>query len=316
MGSSPSGIVQTLSKSARSASTLRGVTTNDARAWQTFGSRNAGEPADLSWHDGVPEWLEYPLRDWLGDRLIRDEIRQQVVARLRFTPREKYWYSDTRGVPTAALLDWIDATLHVIAHDKHSHYIYSVPSWIRGIDAVLRDGRSIWKVGKNGDALVARHDLTVTTATHHAYQAAEAAGRTAAATHLKAAWDAAHRFHPDPSTAYREAILAVEAAAIPVVVPNQAGATLGHVLGQLDRQGNLYRVAITDKSGISVPVTPVVSMIRMLWEGHTDRHEGVTPAVPITAEAARMASMLAVTLVQWLVSGSVSRRAPGRAQTA
>ncbi|MFD6451999.1 hypothetical protein ACFWF3_14555 [Nocardia sp. NPDC060220] len=183
-----------------------------------------------------------------------------------------------------------------------------MPNEIKQIDAVLRDGSSVWKVSKSGDSLERRHDPAVMAAMRHAGESAAAVNRTVASTHLQAAWDAAHRFHPDPSTAYREAVLAVEAAAIPVVVPAQAGATLGHVLGQLDRQGHLYAVAIRDKSGVSVPVTAVVLMIRMLWEGHTDRHEGVTPAIPITKDAAQMAATLAVTLVQWFVSGAVQRR--------
>lgn len=79
-------------------------------------------------------------------------------------------------------------------------------------------------------------------------------------------------------------------------------------VAQLDRQGYLYKVAIRDRAGVSLPLTAVVQMIRMLWEGHTDRHEGVTPALPITNEAAQMAVPLAVTLVQWFASGTVVRR--------
>lgn len=116
------------------------------------------------------------------------------------------------------------------------------------------------------------------------------------------------RFHPDPSTAYREAVLAVEAAAIPVAVPHETGAKLGHVLGQLDRQGNLYRIGINGRSGVSAPASAVVAMIRLLWEGHTDRHEGVTAAIPITPEATQMASMLAVTLVQWFTTGVIQSK--------
>ncbi|MGW5515299.1 hypothetical protein [Nocardia africana] len=284
------------------------MTVNDSQAWQPFSSRNAGQPADLSWHEGVPEWLEYPLREWLASQLIDDGTRRQIAARLRYMPSEQFWYLQARGVPSAALLDWIDAALHVMTNDRSSLYRDLVPDEIQQIDAVLRDGRSVWNVCKAGDSLERRHDPVVMTAMREASKNAAAADRIASSAHLQAAWDAAHKFHPDPSTAYREAILAVEAAAIPVVVPAQAGATLGHVLGQLDRQGHLYSMAIRDKSGVSIPVAAVVQMIRLLWEGHTDRHEGVTPAIPITKEAAQMAATLAVTLVQWFVSGAVKRR--------
>ncbi|AHH18119.1 hypothetical protein NONO_c33320 [Nocardia nova SH22a] len=284
------------------------MTVHGAQAWQSFNDRNAGRPADPAWYEGVPEWLEYPLREWLSRRLHDDGWRQQVMARLRYIPRDRYWYgNNAQGVPTHSLLEWVDATLHAMIHST-SYMGMLVPDYVGKVDAVLRDGRSVWKVGKSGDFLERRHDSTVTAAARETTESAVRAGRDAGAAHLQTAWDAAYRLHPDPSTAYREAILAVEAAAIPVVVPNQAGATLGHVLGQLDRQGHLYQMAINDRSGVSQPMTVVVQMIRLLWDGHTDRHEGVTRAVPITREAAQMATHAAVTLVQWFTSGAIRRR--------
>ncbi|GAA5065502.1 hypothetical protein [Nocardia callitridis] len=284
------------------------MTVHGAQAWQSFNDRNAGRSADPAWYEGVPEWLEYPLREWLSSRLVvNNGWRQQVMARLRYIPRVRYWYGfNAQGVPTHSLLEWVDATLHVMTH-RSSYRDRLIPRYVGEVDAVLRDGRSVWKVGASGDALERRHDSTVTAAARDTTESAVRAGRDAGATHLRAAWDAAYRFHPDPSTAYREAILAVEAAAIPVVVPNQADATLGHVLGQLNQQGHLYQMAINDRSGVSLPITVVVQLIRLLWDGHTDRHEGVTRAVPITREAAQMATHAAVTLVQWFTSGAIRR---------
>lgn len=54
-----------------------------------------------------------------------------------------------------------------------------------------------------------------------------------ASGHLGKAWAAAFDQEPNPSTAYSEAIKAVEAAAIPVVLPNDPLATLGKVVGEL-----------------------------------------------------------------------------------
>ncbi|WP_433630019.1 hypothetical protein [Nocardia sp. CA-120079] len=285
------------------------MTVNDSRAWQPFSSRNAGQPFDLGWHEGVPQSLEHSLREWLDHQFLLDRgVRQRVAARLRYVPSDQCWYHDMRGVPTEALLDWVDATLHVWTGDMGSHSGRSIREQVNLVDDVLRDGRSVWMVSEKRDSLERRQDPTVTAAVRQAGESAVAANRNAAATHLQVAWDAAYRLHPDPSTAYREAILAVEAAAIPVVVPTQAGATLGHVLGQLRNQGHLYALAILDKSGISIPVTAVVLMIGLLWEGHTDRHEGVKPAPPITPEAAQMAATLAVALVQLFTTGAIQRR--------
>jgi hypothetical protein len=147
----------------------------------------------------------------------------------------------------------------------------------------------------------------VTAAAQKAASVAALAQRDAAAIRLRSAWHAIYALHPDPPKAYSEAILAVEAAAIPVVVPNQAGATLGHVLGQLDRQGHLCEVAIIDKTGAPGSSAAVTQLVRLLWEGHTDRHEGDASAVPVNQEAAEMAVHLAAMLVHWFTSGTIRR---------
>ncbi|WP_156371223.1 hypothetical protein [Nocardia arizonensis] len=230
------------------------MTDSDSRDWQPFSSRNAGRPIDLGWHEDVPQSLEHSLREWLYHQFVLDRgVRQRVAARLRYVPSDHYWYHEMCGVPTEALLDWVDATLHVWTDAEDSHTRSEIRKQVKLVDDVLRDGRSVWMVSEKRDSLERRQDPTVTAAVRQAGESAVAADRNAAGAHLQVAWDAAHRFRPDPSTAYREAILAVEAAAIPVVVPTQAGAALGHVLGQLRNQGHLYGLAICDKSGVSIP---------------------------------------------------------------
>lgn len=286
------------------------MTIDDSATWQRHSHRAAGRTADSIWHEELSGSLEHQVREWLSTHLMDDRKRQQLAARLNFTPRGNYWYLDAEGVPRQDLLDWLDAALHVIANYPHqySHQSDRDVRSVEQLDAVLRDGHLAWKVAPARDALVRRQDPTVTEAVRRAAESAEANGRDAASTHLRAAWNAAYGLRADPSAAFREAILAVEAATIPVVVPTQDGATLGHVLGQLKNQGPLYALAIVDKAGISIPVTAVELMIRLLWEGHTDRHEGNNPALPIKLEAAQMAVTLAVALVQLFTTGAIQRR--------
>jgi hypothetical protein len=179
------------------------------------------------------------------------------------------------------------------------------------LEIILREGHSIWRVAPSLDALERRQDATVTRAAHHASQVAQSTGRPASADHLERAWAAAYGLHPEPSKAFGAAILAVEAVAVPAILPMQADAHLGHVFGQLKSQGNLYELVIVDKTGTPSPVDPVTSLIGLLWEGHTDRHEGNRPAIPITQDAAEMAVHAAATLVQWFASGAI-RRKPAR----
>jgi hypothetical protein len=59
----------------------------------------------------------------------------------------------------------------------------------------------------------------------------------AASREITEAWRKAYGHHADASDAWDHAIKAVEAVLIPIVVPTQAGAHIGHLIGQLDRQG-------------------------------------------------------------------------------
>ncbi|MBF6341826.1 hypothetical protein IU450_39000 [Nocardia abscessus] len=179
------------------------MTVTDSRDWQPFSSRNAGQPIDLGWHEDVPQSLEHSLREWLYHQFVLDRgVRQRVAARLRYVPSEQHWYhGDMRGVPTEALLDWVDATPHVWTGDMGSHSRREIREQVKLVEDVLRDGRSVWTVSEKRDSLERRQDPTVTAAVRQAGESAVAADRNAAAAHLQVAWDAAYRFHPDPSTA-------------------------------------------------------------------------------------------------------------------
>jgi hypothetical protein len=205
------------------------------------------------------------------------------------------------------VLDWVDGILHITATPGSG----IAALYATELEDVLREGHSVWKVSEDIDALERRQDATVTAAAHHATKTARFAGRPASAVRLEEAWSAAYGLHPEPSKAFSRAILAVEAVAVPAIVPNKADATLGHVLGQLRNQGHLYELAIVDKAGTPSSVEAVTALVGLLWEGHTDRHEGNRPALPITQEAAEMAVHAAAVLVQWFSSGAIRRKTAG-----
>lgn len=121
-----------------------------------------------------------------------------------------------------------------------------------------------------------------------------------AAPHLTSAWNHAFGRNPDPGRAYSEAVKAVEAAAIPVVSPNNAKATLGTVIAQLRATPQKWQVVLARDVPISArsPATPlevVTNMAALLWGNQTDRH---APIQPVTQEQGEMAVHLALTLVQ------------------
>ena len=99
--------------------------------------------------------------------------------------------------------------------------------------------------------------------------------------------------------AYGEAIKAIEAAAIPVLLPNDRTATLGKILGTLKQKPETIVFAIGDGDA-----SAVIGMMRAVWDGHSDRH-GSTTTKRVGDEAASAAVHLAVTLVQLFRQGSI-----------
>jgi hypothetical protein len=216
-----------------------------------------------------------------------------------------FFTDPTESLSDEDLLDWIDAILHINLDGRPTSIFRRRAI---EIETLLREGHSIWKVSDDKTSLERRQDATVTKSAHQATESARSTGRPASAARLEGAWTATYGLHPEPSKAFGQAILAVEAVAVPAIVPNHVNATLGHVLGQLKNQGHLYELAIVDKSGALSSVDAVTALISLLWEGHTDRHEGNRPALPITQEAAEMAVHAAAVLVQWFSSGAIRRK--------
>lgn len=284
-----------------------------AMPWQPLSVRlGDAPPIDQTWQEGVPAWINQSVREWLAGGLYNDRVRDRLFARIHHENSADGNYSQLVRIIRHELneeqvLDWIDGVLHITADPDDRTAMRKAAE----LEAVLREGRSVWKVSEAIDALERRQDPTVTHAAHHATETARSAGRPPSAVHLEKAWSAAYGLHPEPSKAFGQAILAVEAVAVPAIVPNKADATLGHVLGQLRNQGHLYELAIVDKAGAQSSAEAVTALIGLLWEGHTDRHEGNRPALPITQEAAEMAVHAAATLVQWFSSGTIRRKVDG-----
>ena len=274
--------------------------------WQPLSVRLGSEPIDQTWREGIPPWIDLAVRGWLDSQLADPRIRDRLFPRLHFTQKVAFGSSPVRDLSEAELLDWIDGVLHITAGESN---------WFMGADAsdleaILCEGHSVWKVSDNLLALERRQDAIVTAASHHAAQSARSTGRQAATDHLNNAWAAVYGLHPDTSKAYGEAVLAVEAAAVPAIVPNQPDATLGNVYGQLLHQGHLYELVILSKSRTPASPEPVTELIGLLWHGHTDRHEGNVPSIPPTQAAAEMAVHAAAMLVQWFSSNAILRKPP------
>lgn len=172
------------------------------------------------------------------------------------------------------------------------------------LNAVLERSKSAWEVGTRAGrpGLTRRVPLGVQVAADSVMARAGRAG-----VRLAKAWEQLYGVVPNPSEAYRLAILAVEDAAVPIVSPKNRNATLGTVLTQIEDQKD-WKLPM-DREHVNAPSEAVlVGMMRMLWHGQHDRHGG-QPSVPgnVSVDEAKVAVSLAVTLVHWFDADLIRR---------
>jgi hypothetical protein len=168
------------------------------------------------------------------------------------------------------------------------------------LEHILSQGGSAWRVSASRDSLERR------VSAEAAARAAElTTGGTRAGDHLRNAWHSTYGRSPNPSEAYREAVKAVEAAAIPIVCPNDQVATLGKMLGQMRATQDKWRIALKPMQGTAV--ADLLGMLELLWTAQLDRHGTADPEAPLSVSQgeAEAAVHLALTLVHWFQAGLV-----------
>jgi hypothetical protein len=272
--------------------------------------------------EGVPDHLDIPLRDWLRGMLLDGQHAERVGLRLRLrTGLDEYGLNRlsmldtlTQKVDGTTLLRAVDAALYLHPAWAFTDAHPSSPEArlqellvksITSLHELLLDAGSAYRLAPNGQGLQQRVDATATAAADLARESARQAGRPEAARDLADAWAAVYGLHPNPSEAYRLAIRAVEDAAVPVVTPQNARATLGTVLAHLRDTPARWQLSITAPTGTGVD--PLVGMLTLLWTGQSDRHAGQADLTRVDQGAAEMAVHLAATLVQWFAAGHVQR---------
>lgn len=275
-------------------------------SWQPLSSRRGMSPP-RALHQGLPPHLAAPVRYWaegyLGYRTpargsaggIRTQFILRVAARAGVHLRTPTYASaelmgellDNGEADEDLYLDIIDAMLAVA----------SDPAMARSLSEVLADGNSVWTVRDDGAGLVERVEPAAQAAWILATEPEDLAS-----TELVHAWEKAYGRHPDASDSWDHAIKAVEAIAIPLVVPRQQKPQMGHVIGQLDKAGSSVSFALGGETGLAT----LVSMLRLLWP-NPDRHADQRSHQPPTIEDARMVLHLAIALVQLLRDGALTR---------
>lgn len=285
--------------------------------WRPLGFDGSAAETYDALYDGVPNWMSESFWGWMLDRFthaqredyaldyeyfLKTELVRQVERRCRV--RVPYQGTDL----STGIIEIRRAAEANGAELRIADYLLSLQDSSQvadDLEVILEESGSAWKVGERAGqfGLVRRVPEAVQSAVNNTIASGAHAG-----DRLAQAWEAAFGINPDPSRAYSLAVKAVEDAAIPVVSPNDASATLGKINSQIRNTGD-WCLPLQREDEYATTGSTLLSMMKMLWAGQADRHGGHhDPSLVITQEAAEVAVMTAATLVHWFTSGAVARR--------
>lgn len=280
--------------------------------WRPFGVDTGGEIAEYdALHEGVSSWLFTPLWEWvrrailMGTRSGGSYPDPQMLSEMGQALRMSLPNLSGRSSHDCIKVlqqKGIDATLPIVDY----LLAFAREADPDSLETILQRSSSAWSVGKRVGlyGLVRRVPEGVQIAADSVMGRAGRAG-----VRLAKAWELLYGLNPNPSEAYRHAILAIEDAVIPVVSPNNKKSTLGTVIGQM-ASDNDWKLPMM-REPVSCPTKDVVlGMMRTVWEGQHDRHGGGEPSKPgnVSQEEANVAVLLAVAVVGWFDVRLVARR--------
>lgn len=281
------------------------------RPFQRLDDRLAGKPLDDVLIPGVPDHLNRPLREWLHETLYKDfsnageDLAKAVVISLAWSSAQNLSYAAMlySAAPQEELLTVVDAVLQ-LARD-HPGVIDG--HRILALAKLLHHGRSAYKLADGWQGLTYRVDPTVEGSFKQAVQETT----PTAAKMLQQAWYHTYRPDPDPTTAYREAVRAVEEVACPLVLPNTDKATLGTVIKHLNDAPGKWQTVLIGAGAAPGGPEPVRELMSRLWTGQVSRHGGSKKSRDQDQAEAEAAVHAAVLLVQWLCTGVLRRTSGG-----
>lgn len=302
--------------------------------WPTLAERESGLLPPPEYYEDVPVHMERPLLAWVEYAISNDEeFARRVVTRLRAS--SLVVDGRDRRATSIQILHWlvagktdycqlarpvdqlsvIDAIIGLCPvwddEDDIGECFGDWPHEIEVLDEILADSGSAWRVDQELRGLYRRVEAPVVEAWQRARSAAEESGRPNAARFLAEAWKKVYGMHPEPTDGYTAAVKAVEAVAVPVVLPDKPRAIVHHVRTELNKHPERWRFVLAEAENVQPgegSIELVVTMLDRLLRGETERHgvEGVNrPSTPAEAQAA---VHLAAVLVQWFISGTIQPR--------
>lgn len=291
------------------------MTDEDRPVWRPLGVRDAPTAHEYdALVEGVPSWLERSLWRWAMDRGVRIPnlhhkaeriLKVSIPQRQGENPFAPYWDAASED-DRIALLDFFLHDLEETGTEAFragdTHAAQEIVHTAERLDKMLTEGGSVWQLAFEPFWCLQRRANQITQSLVDLASSPE----TDAARKIASAWNALYRHSPDYDRAYRDAVLAVEAVALPLTVPKNKRGTLGNVVAHIGDTVDRWTVGDLDAEEQASGET-LLSMLRTLWHNQERHAKPDGSIVEVPRAEAEAAVSLAVVLVHWFASGAVRR---------
>jgi hypothetical protein len=283
--------------------------TTPSTCQQLDGERtNKPDPRFDTLQPGIPDYLTTPIWLWAepmltvyspGSYIRRDpneSLLQMIQLQLRVSPPLEWAGGGHTALSSLEFrfrqnqelgLNLVDYLLRFRAEEDEANDAH----------AILTMGGSEWEVVKTDETFMLSRRLIgpIASVVDEIRPASERAH-----AHLVLSWQKLASRDPDAPGAYREAIKAVEAAAKPVISPQNHKATLGTIVADMRAKPEKWRFVLDHSD-----TERVTSMCEAVWKGQIDRHGTDDPNAPLHVGHAEAdaAFHLALSLVRIFAGG-------------
>jgi len=202
--------------------------------------------------------MKDPLQGWYRKHVLRRYDSSELATAFDIAARNSILISKRmhlgvvdlyKNVGDRIFFDYLDFIVYVSLSKDETYGQFRNPEAAEDLEEVLLVCGSEWRVGFREGL----HGLEsrVSAGLQEAVDAVVSQGSSAGDL-LAESWHSAFGKSPDAEDAYEKAIKAVEAAAIPVVEPNNKSGTLGTVISVIRNQKD-WSLELVDKKGGPFP---------------------------------------------------------------
>jgi hypothetical protein len=297
------------------------MSNEEGAKWLPYRARQSDERAAerRELQEGFPSFLEPSVVEWVFDAQQYMNAREterllRVTLPDSTTPYVDYWHRQD----VAGKVEFLDYALHVLETDVKSDWSgsrlvqnrrrtpngFTQPqrSLLAELELILSQGGSVWRVVTTpGWSLERRASEEMRALVSNAAVADLDAGRA-----LASAWHACYGARPAYSSAYDDAVTAVEACLLPATTPNDPKATFGKALAHV--RDTEARWSVGGLKGSRSSGATLVAMLETLWQGQQRHAQPDGTVAGVSQAEAEAAVSLAVTLVHWFTAGLVVKR--------